>query len=207
MTDGNTSDGNTTDENATDGVRLRPYDPDRDPEDLWDLKRAFELGLGSGTGGDDKQTVYEGKLTTEYGERYLDWVFWCTKHNPRCVTVAEVVEEANNAEENENASESENVGESENETNALAGYVFVLPQQLAMIWDAAVLNEIYVRPEYRGTGVADDLLAAAVEVAEEQDLPLDRLVLDVDRENDRAGAFYERHGFEHWGEMVARKLE
>jgi ribosomal protein S18 acetylase RimI-like enzyme len=29
----------------------------------------------------------------------------------------------------------------------------------------------------------------------------------VDRENDRARAFYDRHGFEHWGEMVARKLE
>ena len=211
------TDGNTSDKSATDGndVRLRPYDPDRDPEDLWDLKRAFELGLGSGTGGDDKQAVYEGKLTTEYGERYLDWVFWCTKHNPRCVTVAEIVEgPKNNAEENEKDSQgnekiakSETVGEGENETNALAGYVFVLPQQLAMIWDAAVLNEIYVRPEYRATGVADDLMAAAVEVAESQDLPLNRLVLDVDRKNDRAGAFYDRHGFEHWGEMVARKLE
>ncbi|WP_276301867.1 GNAT family N-acetyltransferase [Halorussus lipolyticus] len=188
MTDESGTDDAPADEATTDGVRLRPYDPDRDPEDLWDLKRAFELGLGSGTGGDGKQAVYEEKLTTEYGERYLDWVFWCTKHDPRCVTVAEVVE-----------------GESADDT--LAGYVFVLPQQLAMIWDAGVLNEIYVRPEFRGTQLADDLMESAVALAEDQDLPLDRLVLDVDRENDRASAFYERHGFEHWGEMVARKLE
>jgi ribosomal protein S18 acetylase RimI-like enzyme len=32
------------------------------------------------------------------------------------------------------------------------------------------------------------------------------MVLDVDPNNDRAKAFYERHGFEPWGEMVARSL-
>ena len=188
-------------------TRLRPYDPDRDPRDLWDLKRAFELGLGSGTGGDDKQAVYEGKLTEEYGERYLDWVFWCTKHDPRCVTVAEVETGDENPEKAESNTEESQGTTEDSDDPALAGYVFVLPQQLAMIWDAAVLNEIYVRPEYRGTGVADDLMDAAVELAEDQDLPLDRLVLDVDRENDRAQGFYDRHGFEHWGEMVARELE
>jgi len=61
-----------------------------------------------------------------------------------------------------------------------------------------------VRP-YRESD-ADALLAAALSVAREQALPLDRIVLDVDRENDRAQAFYERWGFEHWGEMVAREL-
>ncbi|UPW02362.1 GNAT family N-acetyltransferase [Halorussus gelatinilyticus] len=188
-------------------MELRPYDPDRDPRDLWDLKRAFELGLGSGTGDDDKQDVYEGKLTDEYGERYLDWVFWCTKHDPRCVTVAEIVgDEPDAAESGDDTGDARATAEA-SDGHSLAGYVFVLPQQLAMIWDAAVLNEIYVRPEYRGSGVADDLMDAAVALAEDQDLPLDRLVLDVDRENDRAQAFYDRHGFEHWGEMVARKLE
>jgi ribosomal protein S18 acetylase RimI-like enzyme len=47
---------------------------------------------------------------------------------------------------------------------------------------------------------------AAIDCARGQDLPLDRMVLDVDRENDRAQAFYDRYGFEHWGEMVARDL-
>ncbi|RDZ89486.1 GNAT family N-acetyltransferase, partial [Haloferax sp. Atlit-6N] len=83
---------------------------------------------------------------------------------------------------------------------------FVLPESLAFVWDAAVLNEIFVAPDYRGTGVADALMNAAVESARAQDLPLDRMVLDVDRENDRAQAFYERYGFDHWGEMVARDL-
>lgn len=196
-------------------ARIRPYDPDRDPEALWDLKQGFETGLGSGTGDDDKQATYEEKLTTEYGERYLDWVFWCAKHDPRCVTVAEV-EEGTDGGNLDAGPETQNSGPEtpksdpetpDDEDPELAGYVFVLPQQLAMIWDAAVLNEIYVRPEYRGTRLADDLMDAAVAVAEEQDLPLDRLVLDVDRENDRARAFYDRHGFEHWGEMVARELE
>jgi len=212
MTDEETTAEDETDERGTDestagDVRLRPYNPDRDPEDLWDLKRAFELDLGSGTGDDGKQAVYEEKLTTEYGERYLDWVFWCTKHNPRCVTIAEIAEADENSFQENTEELKDNKEKGKREANDLAGYVFVLPQQLAMIWDAAVLNEIYVRPEYRGTEVADELMKAAVEVAEGQDLPLDRLVLDVDRENDRAGAFYERHGFEHWGEMVARKLE
>ena len=76
-----------------------------------------------------------------------------------------------------------------------------------MIWDAAVLNEIFVAPEHRGGGVADDLMHAALALASDQDLPLDRLVLDVDPANERAKGFYDRHGFEPWGEMVARPLE
>lgn len=159
----------------------RPYDPGRDAAALWELKRAFELGLGAGTGGDEKQATYEGKLTDAYRERYLAWVNRCVEVDERCVTVAEDGED-------------------------LAGYVFVLPDDLSMIWDAAVLNEVYVRESHRGTGVADELMDAALDLARDQDLPLDRLVLDVDRKNERAARFYERHGFEHWGEMVARKL-
>jgi ribosomal protein S18 acetylase RimI-like enzyme len=89
----------------------------------------------------------------------------------------------------------------------LVGYVFVLPERLAMVWDAAVINELYVAPDYRGTGVADDLLAAAVDLASDQSLPLDRVVLDVDPANERARAFYDRHGFEPWGELVAREVD
>ncbi len=161
-------------------MEIRPYE-ENDTEEFWKLKRAFELGLGAGTGGDDKEAVYEGKLTEDYRERYLDWVEWCVDEDERCVIVADAGDE-------------------------LVGYVFVLPEAFAFIWDAAILNEIYVRPPHRGTGIADELMDAAVSFADDQTLPLDRLVLDVDRENDRAGAFYDRHGFEHWGEMVAKKL-
>ncbi|MFB6123643.1 MAG: N-acetyltransferase family protein [Haloferacaceae archaeon] len=159
---------------------VRPYEP-TDAEALWALKRAFERGIGAETGGDEKGAVYEAKLTDEYRADYLDWVERCVEEEPRCVAVAD-------------------------DGSGLEGYVFVLPASMAMIWDAAVVNELFVAPAYRGTGVADDLLDAALDVGRDQDLPLDRVVLDVDAENDRARAFYERHGFTHWGEMVARDL-
>lgn len=159
-------------------MEYRPYDPDGDEAELWRLKCAFERGLGSKS--EEKRAAYDAKLTEAYAERYLDWVRWCLAREPRSVIVA--------------ASE------------GLAGYAFVLPERLAMIWDAAVLNELYVEPDHRGSGVADELIEAALALAREQEPPLERIVLDVDPENARAAAFYERHGFEPWGEMVARDL-
>lgn len=159
---------------------LRPYEESTDRDDLWSLKRAFERELGAGTGDEDKRDAYEGKLTSDYRTRYLDWVDRCMAEESNAVTVAE--------------------------RDGLVGYVFVLPESMAMIWDAAVLNEIYVSPAHRGTALADDLLAVALDVARSQSLPLDRLVLDVDPANDRAAAFYRRHGFMPWGEIVARDL-
>ncbi|MFW6003605.1 MAG: N-acetyltransferase family protein [Halanaeroarchaeum sp.] len=159
---------------------VREYEPS-DAEDLWRLKQAFERGLGEGTGGAEKAAVYEGKLDAEYRSDYLDWVGRCMTEDRRSVQVAERDDE-------------------------VVGYVFVLPESLAYIWDAAVLNEIYVEPDYRGTGIADELMEGALAYARDLDLPLDRMVLDVDGKNDRAQAFYERWDFEHWGEMVARDL-
>ena len=161
-------------------VEIRRYDPGTDRDALWELKRSFELTLASGTGGVEKERSYRGKLTERYRDRYLAWVDRCLEEEPAAVTVAE--------------------------DDGLVGYVFVLPESLAMIWDAAVINEVFVDERHRGTGVADDLVAAAVSVARDQRLPIDRIVLDVDRDNERARAFYARHGFEHWGEMVARPL-
>lgn len=178
-------------------MELRPYDPETDRSDLYDCKLAFERGIGADTGGDEKADTYEEKLTATYREEWLAWVDRCVDGDPRCVTVA--VEERDGA-----SATSEVVGASA--TQEVVGYVFCLPERLAFIWDAAVINELYVAPTHRGTGVADDLMAAALELAADQDLPLDRVVLDVDRKNERARAFYERHGFEHWGEMIARPL-
>lgn len=159
---------------------IRPYTR-ADANGLWTLKRAFELGIGAETGGDGKHATYEAKLTDDYRNRYLTWVERCVEEEARSLQVAV-------------------------EGDDLVGYVFVLPESLAFVWDAAVLNELYLVPDQRGTGVGDDLLSAAIAVARHQDLPLDRLVLDVDRENERARAFYRRHGFTHWGEMVAREV-
>jgi ribosomal protein S18 acetylase RimI-like enzyme len=151
-----------------------------DAEDLWNLKRAFELELGA-AGDAAKAASYREKLDDAYRESYLAWVERCLADDERCVQLAD-------------------------RDGPAAGYVFVLPERLAHIWDGAVLNELYVREPHRGTGLADNLLDAALSVARGQDLPLDRLVLDVDPDNDRARAFYERWGFERWGEMVAREL-
>ena len=162
-------------------LRALEADDDGDRRALWSLKRAFETDLGTGTGDEAKAATYEEKLTDEYRRRWLAWVDRCVADEERCLTLAFVDGEA-------------------------AGYVFVLPERLSVVWDAAVVNELYVVPEHRGAGVADALLEAAVDLAREQDLPLDRLLLAVDPENERAYAFYERHGFEPWGEIVARNL-
>lgn len=162
-------------------VEIRPYDPDDDRTALWRLKRAFETDLGADTGDESKADRYARKLTDEYRTRWLAWVDRCIADDERCVTLATNGEEA-------------------------IGYVFVLPERLAFVWDAAVVNELYVVPGRRGTGVADGLLDAAVALARQQQLPLDRLVLDVDPDNERAYAFYSKHGFEPWGEIVAREL-
>lgn len=175
-------------------VKLRPYDPhdESDRRALWSLKTAFETGLGTGTGGDEKAEKYEQKLDDPYRRRWLAWVGRCVDDEDRCLLLAEVSSPV--------ASQGDDTG------GDVVGYVFLLPERLAFIWDAAVINELYVAPDWRGDGVADSLVDAAVAVAREQDLPLDRLLLDVDPGNARAYAFYERHGFEPWGEIIAREL-
>ncbi|WP_254862798.1 GNAT family N-acetyltransferase [Halovivax gelatinilyticus] len=162
-------------------IDVRPYRPATDEAALWRMKEAFERELGSKTGGADKRETYEAKLDADYRARYGSWVDRCLADEPDAITVA-----TDGAEP--------------------VGYVFVLPETLSMIWDAGVLNEIYVEPSYRGTGVADRLIERAMDVVRSQSLPIDRLVLDVDPDNDRAYEFYRRHGFDSWGEMVAVEL-
>ncbi len=177
-------------------VDIRPYDPGLDTDSLYRCKLAFERGLGESTGGDDKAAAYEDKLTDAYRDAWLAWVDRCVDDDPRCVTVA--VNNGTDADSNADADSDADAG--------VVGYVFVLPERLAFVWDAAVINELYVAPAYRGTGVADDLVAAALSLAADQELPLDRVVLDVDPANERARAFYDRHGFESWGEIVSRPI-
>jgi ribosomal protein S18 acetylase RimI-like enzyme len=159
---------------------VRPY-RDADADALWQLKRGFELSLGSDTGDTGKAAAYREKLDDDYRRSYLDWVDRCVAETPRSVQLAE-------------------------RDGTAVGYVFLLPASLSHIWDAAVLNEVFVAEPHRGTGLADDLLTAALDLAREQDLPLDRIVLDVDPDNARATGFYHRFGFEPWGEMLARPL-
>ncbi len=185
---------------------IRPYDPATDRGALWVLKRGFELGLGEGTGTDDKRERYAAKLDDAYRRDYLEWVERCQAKQSGVMAVVTVPLESPEA----GALQSNQHPNAQNELvvddQAIVGYAFLLPERLAYIWDAAVLNEIFVLPAARGTGVADALMDHVLEVARGQSLPLDRLVLDVDRKNERARAFYDRYGFDHWGEIVARDL-
>lgn len=159
---------------------IRPYRPS-DADALWELKRRFELGLATDTGDDTKETAYRDKLDADYRDSYFEWVARCVAETDRTIQVAD-------------------------RDGGLVGYVFVLPETLAHIWDGAVVNELFVTEPFRGTDTADELLDAALAFARDQNLPLDRLILDVDADNERARSFYDRWGFERWGEVVARPL-
>jgi len=60
--------------------------------------------------------------------------------------------------------------------------------------DQVVLGNFYVAPEYRGTGLADDLVARALQHAREDGA--EQLALDVAVDNERAIAYYEKLGFD-----------
>ena len=63
---------------------------------------------------------------------------------------------------------------------------------------------VYVRPAQRASGVIDLLLAASAEWA--AGLGLDRLHLDVHRDNHRAQGAYRRAGFEPTGETLTSEI-
>ncbi len=63
------------------------------------------------------------------------------------------------------------------------------------------LSKIYVRPEAQGTGVARDLMTAALAAAVEQ-APGRRVWLGTNGENARAQAFYRKSGFEAVGKRT-----
>ena len=60
--------------------------------------------------------------------------------------------------------------------------------------DRFVLGDIFVRESCRGTGLADRLVERATAQAREEGCS--ELVLDVDVDNERARAYYEKLGFE-----------
>jgi ribosomal protein S18 acetylase RimI-like enzyme len=78
-----------------------------------------------------------------------------------------------------------------------AGFVSTSVDEAPSVFDRPdrlVIGDIFVRDPYRGTGLADELLARARARAEAADCA--ELALDVDVDNERALAFYEKHGFE-----------
>lgn len=78
-----------------------------------------------------------------------------------------------------------------------AGYVTTDVDSSPVVFDnpaRLVVGDIYVKAPYRGTGLARDLMSVAAERARTEDVP--ELRLDVDVDNERARAFYEKLGFE-----------
>jgi ribosomal protein S18 acetylase RimI-like enzyme len=63
----------------------------------------------------------------------------------------------------------------------------------------AMLLSVYVAPAYRGLGLAEDLLEEACDAARTE-LGAAVLELGVHEDNERAKAFYLRHGFRFTGE-------
>ena len=59
------------------------------------------------------------------------------------------------------------------------------------------LERCYVHPDHHGSGVAGLLMTATLEAARETGAA--GIWLGVSEENDRANAFYARHGFEQVG--------
>lgn len=71
--------------------------------------------------------------------------------------------------------------------------------------DRLVIGEIYVAEPYRGTGLADRFVERAV--ADARDHGCEQLRLDVDVDNERAVAFYERTGFEDYRRQMTMAVD
>ncbi|KOX94058.1 GCN5 family acetyltransferase [Haloarcula rubripromontorii] len=77
-----------------------------------------------------------------------------------------------------------------------AGYVAAEVDETPSVFDRPdrlVICDIYVGESYRGTGLADDLIDRLRDWA--HDAGCEEFSLDPHVDNDRANAFYEKHGF------------
>ena len=59
------------------------------------------------------------------------------------------------------------------------------------------LKQLYLRSSHFGSGVAENLIEWAIDIAQSQNM--DDIVLSVYSDNPRAQRFYQRHGFAHAG--------
>ncbi len=104
--------------------------------------------------------------------------------------------------------------------DAPVGYAVLCPPDMPVPFtpDDIELKRIYLLHRFQGSGIGAALMDWSVETA--RSLGKRRLLLGVNAENDKAVAFYLRHGFEHAGTrkfqvgnticsdfILARKLE
>ena len=78
----------------------------------------------------------------------------------------------------------------------LAGSVVLVQPQRRKIAHTGTLAGMYVRPAFRGTGIADALIEAVIDHAIGM---VEQIELTVNAENVRAIGLYERHGFVAYG--------
>ncbi|WP_314175107.1 GNAT family N-acetyltransferase [Streptomyces winkii] len=89
------------------------------------------------------------------------------------------------------------IGEDEEDGGRWVGSATVLDEG-----ESAHVVGVYVRPEHRGTGLADELFRAVEEWACERPY-VTRMLLHVHEHNPRAEAFYRRIGYVHTGAFVS----
>lgn len=90
----------------------------------------------------------------------------------------------------------------------LAGFVTTHPTESPPVFDhpeQLVIDDLYVRPPYRGRGLGRRLVERAK--ADAIEAGCDELGLDVDRGNDRALEFYRELGFEAHRYRMALDLD
>lgn len=91
---------------------------------------------------------------------------------------------------------------------SLAGFVSTERDEAPGVFDRPdrlLVCDLYVRERYRGDGLARELVAEAADRAAVGDCP--EVALDVDVDNERARAFYEKLGFEPLRERLVVETE
>lgn len=99
-------------------------------------------------------------------------------------------------------------GRGDDSPAALAGYVSASYRESPSVFargDRIHTDGLFVHEEYRGTGLASDLLDRPHDWATDRDC--EELTLTVGDPNDQARAFYEREGFEARRHRMARPVE
>ncbi|MTI62697.1 MAG: GNAT family N-acetyltransferase [Methylophaga sp.] len=74
----------------------------------------------------------------------------------------------------------------------------------AMGGKVALLEDMIIAEGYRGRGLGQELLTAAIDFARQQGCL--RITLLTDADNDRAQQFYQKHGFSHSAMVPMRRI-
>jgi len=83
--------------------------------------------------------------------------------------------------------------------DAPVGLIGLIPQLKSRLNHRTELAMVYVKPDHRGTGVADAMLSHVIAFA--RDAGLLQIELSVNAANARAIQFYGRHGFAAYGRL------